>query len=98
MQERIEVKIERLVNNEKLLGVSGGFLFFLGLISWFMAMAENGVTDGRLKATLSSVILLSMGYPMLLYVGLLKRLKTTEDRIKKLEENNVGNNDSIDSK
>ena len=77
---------ERLADNQTLLGGGGLVLFFLGLISWFMAMAENGVTDGRMNAILSSIILLSMGYPMLLHVGLLKKLNTTEDRIKQLEE------------
>jgi hypothetical protein len=82
--------LERLAKNQKLLGGSALFMFFLGLISWFMAMADNGITDGRMKATLSSVILLSMGYPMLLYVGLQKKLKTTEDRLKNLEETIAG--------
>jgi len=66
-------------------------MFFLGLISWFMAMAESGITDERMKATLSSVILLSMGYPMMLYIVLQKQLKATEDRLTSLEEAIGGN-------
>lgn len=77
---------ERLINNQKLLAGSGLFMFFLGLIAWFMAMAATDVTDERMKATLSSVILLAMGYPMLLYVGSQRKLKEVGDRLQRLEQ------------
>lgn len=88
MSEQVEQKnfFEKLANNQKLLAGGGLFMFFLGLISWFMAMADDGVTDERMKATLASIILLAMGYPMMLHVGVQKKLKATEDRVQHLEQ------------
>jgi hypothetical protein len=69
----------------RILGWAGGLLFALGLAAAFLAFIQHD-TGAKVSMVLNATVLLSMGYPMLLYVRALTRIAELEQRIRNLEQ------------
>lgn len=77
--------VDERSENPRILGVAGGLLFALGLAAAFLAFAREEDAN-RIGMVLNAAILLSLGYPMLLYVRALKKIATLDQRIRQLEQ------------
>jgi len=77
--------VDDKVDNTKRLGLAGGLLFFLGLAAAFMAWF-TGDLESKVKMAVSAAVLLSMGYPALLYVRMLRKVAALEKRIDDLQK------------
>jgi ABC-type sugar transport system permease subunit len=75
--------VDEKTENPTTLGYAGSLLFALGLIAVFIAYFGGGVD--RISMVLYATVLLSMGYPMLLYVRALKKIAALEQRLAALE-------------
>jgi uncharacterized protein involved in exopolysaccharide biosynthesis len=73
-----------LADNPRIIAFAGGLLFFLGLVAAFLAWATDD-SDRKVTLVLSTAVLMSMGYPALLYVRALQKIATLERRIQALE-------------
>ena len=73
-------------DNTKALRLAGGMLFTLGLAGFFLSYFSNDVSADRIRMVLSTALLLSLGYPALLYVRSLKQIETLEQRVSELEK------------
>ena len=62
----------RKLADPKMLGVAGGMLFVLGLFSVIVGFYSGKEFDG-ISRVAGGAVLLAFGYPLLLYVGSLKR-------------------------
>lgn len=71
--------------NPKILRLAGGLLFFLGILSFFAGYFMKDRMEARIDLALSASLFLALGYPLLLYVGALKRIGELETRISGLE-------------
>jgi hypothetical protein len=76
------------IENPSLLGLAGGFLFAMGIFAALLGLVESGVTESRLRLALAAAVLLSLGYPLLLYVGTLRKLRAVIERLEELERRN----------
>ena len=74
--------IDKKNEDPKVLKMAGGLLFSLGLVA--AALSKFTTTDPHM--TLYAAVLLSMGYPMLLYVKSLGKIAVLEERIIQLEK------------
>lgn len=83
-QQTVPVVDEKL-ENPKILGLAGGALFFLGLAAAFLAFIQDD-TAAKVSMVLNAAILLSLGYPMLLYVRALQKIALLEKRLQELEQ------------
>jgi hypothetical protein len=75
----------KLTTNPKLLGLAGGILFVLGMLAALGGFLIKDTDSDRIGMVLAAAILLSFGYPLLLYVGSLKKIAQMEKRIAELE-------------
>jgi len=71
--------------NPQVLKWAGGLLFALGLIATFIAFTQK-VDSEKISMVLYAAVLLSLGYPMLLYVQALRKIAVLEQRINELEQ------------
>mgnify|MGYP000372924888 CR=1 FL=1 len=71
--------------NPKILGWAGGLLFALGLAAVFLAVIQDNPA-AKVDMVLNATVLLSLGYPMLLYVRALTKIAALEQRIHDLEQ------------
>jgi len=69
----------------KILAWAGGGLFFLGLAATFLAFTETVVAD-KVNMVLYAAVLLSLGYPLLLYAQALNKFADLEKRLRELEQ------------
>ncbi len=79
--------IDPKTENLTVLKLAGGTLFFLGLLSFAMAkFAHPDLSLEKVNMVLYTTVLLSMGYPALLYVRSLSKISLLEKRIEELEK------------
>jgi len=71
--------------NTKILRWAGGILFLLGLAATFLAFTQENVAD-KVSMVLNAAVLLSLGYPILLYVHALQKIAALEKRLRELEQ------------
>jgi hypothetical protein len=71
--------------NLKILGIAGGTLFALGLLSFGLVYTYDECSTQAIRIAGGVGVLVGMGYPMLLYVGTLKKIAALEARLKALE-------------
>ena len=76
----------KMAANPKILGLAGGGLFFLGILAAIGGFFIKDVSADRMNMVFSAAVLLSFGYPLLLYVGSLKKIGELEERIAELEQ------------
>ena len=81
----------KMAANPKILGLAGGVLFFLGILAALGGFFIKDVNADRINMVLGAAVLLSFGYPLLLYVGSLKKIGELEKRIAELEQRTKGN-------
>jgi hypothetical protein len=77
--------INEATENPKILGWAGGLLFALGMVAVFLAFTQDNNAE-KVSMVLNATVLLSMGYPMLLYVRALTKIVALEQRIRNLEQ------------
>ena len=75
--------IDKKNEDPKVFKIVGGLLFSLGLIAAALSRFST-TTDPHM--TLYAAVLLSMGYPVLLYVKSLNKIALLEERIIQLEK------------
>lgn len=78
--------IDPKTEDPKTLGWAGGLLFALGLVACFLALVQGADATNKVNMVLYAAILLSLGYPMLLYVRALHKIVALEQRIRDLEQ------------
>lgn len=71
--------------NIRVLGVAGGVLFALGLLSFALVYLRHDASPDTVRIAAGVGVLLGMGYPCLLYAGTLRRLAALEARLAQLE-------------
>lgn len=81
----------KVAANPKILGLAGGFLFFLGIVAALGGFLSKDVNADRINMVLGAAVLLSFGYPLLLYVGSLKKIGELEKRMAELEQKTKAN-------
>ena len=81
----------KMAANPRILGLAGGVLFFLGIMASLGGFFIKDVSADRINMVLSAAVLLSFGYPLLLYVGSIKKIGELEKRIAELEQKTKGN-------
>lgn len=74
----------RLIDNTKVLGLAGAGLFFLGLGAAILGLQMEDL-ERKVTMALSAAVLLSMGYPALMYVKAAQKIELLEKRIDELE-------------
>jgi hypothetical protein len=77
--------INQKSENPKVLRWAGGGLFVLGLVATFLAFTQRDVSD-KVGMVLNAAVLLSLGYPILLYVQALQKIAALEQRLRDLEQ------------
>ncbi len=77
--------VDEKLENPRILGLAGDILFALGLAAAFLAFSRDVDAD-KAGMVLNAAVLLSLGYPMLLYVRALQKIAALEKRIRELEQ------------
>lgn len=77
--------VDEKLENPRILALAGGMLFALGLAAAFLAFVRD-VNADKAGMVLNAAVLLSLGYPMLLYVRALQKIAALEKRISELEQ------------
>lgn len=74
--------------NPRILGLAGSLLFSLGLVAAFLVFVQDASAD-RVRMVLNAAILLSLGFPTLMYARALRKIAALEQRIAALEQRSL---------
>lgn len=77
--------VDEKIENPRMLGLAGGLLFGLGMIAVFLAYIQDDQA-AKISMVLNAAVLLSLGYPALLYVRALNKIMLLEQRLRALED------------
>ncbi|MBU6174015.1 MAG: hypothetical protein KGQ60_09435 [Planctomycetes bacterium] len=78
--------LRKITNDPKILAISGSLLFFLGMLSFLFGYWMKNENPDKVNLAFGTALLLSMGYPLMLYVGSIRRIDELEKRLLELEK------------